>query len=209
MWSHQYPAPHRCSPSVCLSVLQQLYQIQQVTMPAGQELTQPMFIQSTNQTADAQVTQVSTDWAEAGTFSPHTHNTHTSPWDADRCHQLGQRMLDNVDFTDCSYRRGTQTIFFCNKFTTLDKKTKQRDTDWLSQNLMLSCNHGFFTSVSHICREKNMHPLPPKSLLFPSLHVETSKIFKTLKKNSFCSTFGDESGKCLCLQHNLLLCGWR
>uniref|UniRef100_A0A672G5D3 Nuclear transcription factor Y subunit gamma n=1 Tax=Salarias fasciatus TaxID=181472 RepID=A0A672G5D3_SALFA len=40
---------------------QQLYQIQQVTMPAGQELTQPMFIQSTNQTADTQVTQVSTD----------------------------------------------------------------------------------------------------------------------------------------------------
>ncbi|XP_078123037.1 nuclear transcription factor Y subunit gamma isoform X6 [Sander vitreus] len=39
----------------------QLYQIQQVTMPAGQELTQPMFIQSTNQTVDAQVTQVSTD----------------------------------------------------------------------------------------------------------------------------------------------------
>ncbi|XP_056291618.1 nuclear transcription factor Y subunit gamma isoform X4 [Pseudoliparis swirei] len=37
---------------------QQLYQIQQVTMPAGQELTQPMFIQSTNQTVDAQVTQV-------------------------------------------------------------------------------------------------------------------------------------------------------
>ncbi len=43
--------------------LQQLYQIQQVTMPAGQELTQPMFIQSTNQTADGQVTtQVSADW---------------------------------------------------------------------------------------------------------------------------------------------------
>uniref|UniRef100_H2UHK0 Nuclear transcription factor Y subunit gamma n=1 Tax=Takifugu rubripes TaxID=31033 RepID=H2UHK0_TAKRU len=40
---------------------QQLYQIQPVTMPAGQELTQTMFIQSTNQTADAQVTQVSTD----------------------------------------------------------------------------------------------------------------------------------------------------
>ncbi|XP_068188742.1 nuclear transcription factor Y subunit gamma isoform X1 [Antennarius striatus] len=40
---------------------QQLYQIQQVTMPAGQELSQPMFIQSTNQTADAQVTQVTTD----------------------------------------------------------------------------------------------------------------------------------------------------
>lgn len=41
---------------------QQLYQIQQVTMPAGQELTQPMFIQSTNQTADGQVTtQVSAD----------------------------------------------------------------------------------------------------------------------------------------------------
>lgn len=39
---------------------QQLYQIQQVTMPAGQELTQPMFIQSTNQTGD---TQVSTEWA--------------------------------------------------------------------------------------------------------------------------------------------------
>ncbi|XP_051520318.1 nuclear transcription factor Y subunit gamma-like isoform X4 [Myxocyprinus asiaticus] len=41
---------------------QQLYQIQQVTMPAGQELAQPMFIQSTNQTADGQVTtQVSAD----------------------------------------------------------------------------------------------------------------------------------------------------
>lgn len=41
---------------------QQLYQIQQVTMPAGQELTQPMFIQSTSQTADGQVTaQVSAD----------------------------------------------------------------------------------------------------------------------------------------------------
>uniref|UniRef100_A0A8C6TJZ8 Nuclear transcription factor Y, gamma n=1 Tax=Neogobius melanostomus TaxID=47308 RepID=A0A8C6TJZ8_9GOBI len=40
---------------------QQLYQIQQVTMPAGQELTQPMFIQSTSQVADAQVTQVSTE----------------------------------------------------------------------------------------------------------------------------------------------------
>ncbi|KAK1880955.1 Nuclear transcription factor Y subunit gamma [Dissostichus eleginoides] len=39
----------------------QLYQIQQVTMPAGQELSQPMFIQSANQTVDAQVTQVSTD----------------------------------------------------------------------------------------------------------------------------------------------------
>ncbi|XP_062870003.1 nuclear transcription factor Y subunit gamma isoform X2 [Trichomycterus rosablanca] len=41
---------------------QQLYQIQQVTMPVGQELTQPMFIQSTSQTADGQVsTQVSAD----------------------------------------------------------------------------------------------------------------------------------------------------
>uniref|UniRef100_A0AAR2M105 Nuclear transcription factor Y subunit gamma n=1 Tax=Pygocentrus nattereri TaxID=42514 RepID=A0AAR2M105_PYGNA len=41
---------------------QQMYQIQQVTMPAGQELTQPMFIQSTSQTADSQVTtQVSAD----------------------------------------------------------------------------------------------------------------------------------------------------
>ncbi|XP_078423024.1 nuclear transcription factor Y subunit gamma [Cetorhinus maximus] len=37
---------------------QQLYQIQQVTMPAGQDITQPMFIQSTNQTADGQPTQV-------------------------------------------------------------------------------------------------------------------------------------------------------
>uniref|UniRef100_A0A673ZVZ2 Nuclear transcription factor Y subunit gamma n=1 Tax=Salmo trutta TaxID=8032 RepID=A0A673ZVZ2_SALTR len=34
---------------------QQLYQIQQV-MPAGQDLSQPLFIQSTNQTADGQVT---------------------------------------------------------------------------------------------------------------------------------------------------------
>ncbi|XP_066573319.1 nuclear transcription factor Y subunit gamma isoform X5 [Amia ocellicauda] len=41
---------------------QQLYQIQQVTMPAGQELSQPMFIQSTGQSADGQVTtQVSAD----------------------------------------------------------------------------------------------------------------------------------------------------
>uniref|UniRef100_A0A8C7MYZ6 Nuclear transcription factor Y subunit gamma n=1 Tax=Oncorhynchus kisutch TaxID=8019 RepID=A0A8C7MYZ6_ONCKI len=41
--------------------VQQLYQIQQV-MPAGQDLSQPLFIQSTNQTADGQVTtQVSTD----------------------------------------------------------------------------------------------------------------------------------------------------
>ncbi|XP_029298889.1 nuclear transcription factor Y subunit gamma isoform X4 [Cottoperca gobio] len=40
---------------------QQLYQIQQVTMPAGQELSQPMFIQSTNQTVEAQVTQVNTE----------------------------------------------------------------------------------------------------------------------------------------------------
>ncbi|KAM6974065.1 nuclear transcription factor Y subunit gamma isoform 3-T5 [Tautogolabrus adspersus] len=40
---------------------QQLYQIQQVTMPAGQELTQPMFIQSTNQAGETQVTQVSTE----------------------------------------------------------------------------------------------------------------------------------------------------
>lgn len=41
---------------------QQLYQIQQVTMPAGQELSQPMFIQSTSQTTEGQVsTQVSSD----------------------------------------------------------------------------------------------------------------------------------------------------
>lgn len=59
---------------------QQLYQIQQVTMPAGQELTQPMFIQSTNQTADAQVTQVSTEWAQPGTFSPHTPHAYQPMW---------------------------------------------------------------------------------------------------------------------------------
>ncbi|XP_028316793.1 nuclear transcription factor Y subunit gamma isoform X1 [Gouania willdenowi] len=39
---------------------QQLYQIQQV-LPAGQELSQPMFIQSTNQSGETQVTQVTTD----------------------------------------------------------------------------------------------------------------------------------------------------
>ncbi|XP_071623774.1 nuclear transcription factor Y subunit gamma isoform X8 [Heliangelus exortis] len=39
----------------------QLYQIQQVTMPAGQDITQPMFIQSTNQTSDGQATQVTGD----------------------------------------------------------------------------------------------------------------------------------------------------
>ncbi|NXN82048.1 NFYC factor, partial [Bombycilla garrulus] len=41
--------------------LQQLYQIQQVTMPAGQDITQPMFIQSTSQSSDAQATQVTGD----------------------------------------------------------------------------------------------------------------------------------------------------
>ncbi|NWT76220.1 NFYC factor, partial [Prunella himalayana] len=40
---------------------QQLYQIQQVTMPAGQDITQPMFIQSTNQSSDTQATQVTGD----------------------------------------------------------------------------------------------------------------------------------------------------
>ncbi|NWV32530.1 NFYC factor, partial [Grantiella picta] len=40
---------------------QQLYQIQQVTMPAGQDITQPMFIQSTNQSSDGQATQVTGD----------------------------------------------------------------------------------------------------------------------------------------------------
>ncbi|XP_028594828.1 nuclear transcription factor Y subunit gamma isoform X2 [Podarcis muralis] len=39
----------------------QLYQIQQVTMPAGQDITQPMFIQSTNQTTDGQAPQVTGD----------------------------------------------------------------------------------------------------------------------------------------------------
>lgn len=43
------------------SVCQQLYQIQQVTMPAGQDITQPMFIQSTNQSSDGQATQVTGD----------------------------------------------------------------------------------------------------------------------------------------------------
>ncbi|XP_048781458.1 nuclear transcription factor Y subunit gamma isoform X4 [Lagopus muta] len=40
---------------------QQLYQIQQVTMPAGQDIAQPMFIQSTNQSSDGQATQVAGD----------------------------------------------------------------------------------------------------------------------------------------------------
>jgi len=40
---------------------QQLYQIQQVTMPAGQDIAQPMFIQSTNQPSDGQATQVTGD----------------------------------------------------------------------------------------------------------------------------------------------------
>ena len=40
---------------------QQLYQIQQVTMPAGQDLTQPMFIQSANQPSDGQAPQVTGD----------------------------------------------------------------------------------------------------------------------------------------------------
>ncbi|GAB1288859.1 Nuclear transcription factor Y subunit gamma [Apodemus speciosus] len=40
---------------------QQLYQIQQVTMPAGQDLAQPMFIQSANQSSDGQTPQVTGD----------------------------------------------------------------------------------------------------------------------------------------------------
>ncbi|XP_077338066.1 nuclear transcription factor Y subunit gamma isoform X4 [Lithobates pipiens] len=40
---------------------QQLYQIQQVTMPAGQDLTQPLFIQSSGQTSDGSATQVTGD----------------------------------------------------------------------------------------------------------------------------------------------------
>lgn len=40
---------------------QQLYQIQQVTMPAGQDITQPMFIQSSSQTSDGAATQVTGD----------------------------------------------------------------------------------------------------------------------------------------------------
>ncbi|XP_060252220.1 nuclear transcription factor Y subunit gamma isoform X2 [Ovis aries] len=39
----------------------QLYQIQQVTMPAGQDLAQPMFIQSANQPSDGQAPQVTGD----------------------------------------------------------------------------------------------------------------------------------------------------
>ncbi|XP_069613085.1 nuclear transcription factor Y subunit gamma [Ranitomeya imitator] len=40
---------------------QQLYQIQQVTMPAGQDITQPLFIQSSGQATDGQATQVTGD----------------------------------------------------------------------------------------------------------------------------------------------------
>ncbi|MEE6484201.1 hypothetical protein FKM82_013789 [Ascaphus truei] len=40
---------------------QQLYQIQQVTMPAGQDLSQPLFIQSSGQAVDGSSTQVTTD----------------------------------------------------------------------------------------------------------------------------------------------------
>ncbi|XP_063810283.1 nuclear transcription factor Y subunit gamma [Pseudophryne corroboree] len=40
---------------------QQLYQIQQVTMQAGQDLSQPLFIQSSGQAADGQATQVTGD----------------------------------------------------------------------------------------------------------------------------------------------------
>lgn len=49
-------------------------------MPAGQELTQPMFIQSTNQTADAQVTQVSTEWIQPRTFAPHSQRARQPIW---------------------------------------------------------------------------------------------------------------------------------
>ncbi|KAE8624477.1 hypothetical protein XENTR_v10005954 [Xenopus tropicalis] len=40
---------------------QQLYQIQQVTMPAGQDIAQPLFIQSSGQASDGQTTQVTGD----------------------------------------------------------------------------------------------------------------------------------------------------
>ncbi|XP_056365398.1 nuclear transcription factor Y subunit gamma isoform X10 [Oenanthe melanoleuca] len=39
----------------------QLYQIQQVTMPAGQDIAQPMFIQSSSQSSDSQPSQVTGD----------------------------------------------------------------------------------------------------------------------------------------------------
>lgn len=115
-------------------------------MPAGQELTQPMFIQSTNQTADAQVTQVSTDWAQPETFSPHTHNTHTSPCDADRCHRLRQQTSNSKH---CSCRRVTCnviTLFFSNKCIALDEK-KQRDTDWLLVKLH-PCTNTIYASTA-------------------------------------------------------------
>lgn len=90
---------------LCLFILQQLYQIQPVTMPAGQELTQTMFIQSTNQTADAQVTQVSTDWAPTGTIF-----TLNSLRDAYSRQHLPRQILDNPDFKQCFLKWGTQTF---------------------------------------------------------------------------------------------------
>uniref|UniRef100_A0A4X2JRZ9 Nuclear transcription factor Y subunit gamma n=1 Tax=Vombatus ursinus TaxID=29139 RepID=A0A4X2JRZ9_VOMUR len=47
--------------TLAASAQQQLYQIQQVTMPAGQDLAQPMFIQSANQASDGQTPQVTGD----------------------------------------------------------------------------------------------------------------------------------------------------
>lgn len=104
-WSRQHLSKFFTLFFHCLFILQQLYQIQPVTMPAGQELTQTMFIQSTNQTADAQVTQVSTDWAATGTFF-----SLNSPHDAYSRQHLPQQILDNPDFKQCFLKWGTQTF---------------------------------------------------------------------------------------------------
>lgn len=40
----------------------------------------------------------------------HTHNTHTSPCDADRCHQPGQRKLHNIDLSTAHSEEGPEIL---------------------------------------------------------------------------------------------------
>lgn len=101
---------------------------------------------------------------------------HTSPCDADRCHQLRQWTLDNLDF------------IFCNKFSTLDlKKNKKKPKGTLIDSYVNF--HPYLDNFcTHICRE-NIHPLP-QSLYTDQLNsfsCPSLKDFENMKKQ--CALF--------------------
>lgn len=128
-----------------LFILQQLYQIQPVTMPAGQELTQTMFIQSTNQTADAQVTQVSTDWAHPHPDPAASLSPPATCWMAhgmlSSCQHLPQPIPDNRDFKHCFLKWGTQPFLIV-----LGKK-KNHLLRWIKKGTMFDFNIYIHASI--------------------------------------------------------------